>query len=109
VPAADIKTPINTPIYLQTLLSYAIPVDGKERLLLETCNRVRTQLNNLPKDANRIEEFPAVAALAYAIHSLLGFKPWERSTEAPKKPIDLHGSWNDGDDGWFERDEPILD
>jgi len=111
--ATNLENPNSTQIYLQTLLSCGMAENGT-KLSLGDGNSLRTHLNNLPKDASRIEEYPPVAALAYAIHSAIAGRVWERPAETPIKPFDSGPSWNDGvddeyDDGLFDRDEPILE
>jgi hypothetical protein len=106
--AADIKTPNNTPIYLQTLLSCGMP-ESVIRLSFGTCNRLDNYMKNFPVEVKRIEEYPPVAALAYAIHSLLNGKPWERPAEGNEKPNELDTMWNDGEVWGFHSDRPIWE
>ena len=68
-----------TEIYLERIKSLLKPDNrGKKHLILGHREKLRSQLQNLPADARaiKIEDFPAVSALAYAVHSLMANRPW---------------------------------
>jgi hypothetical protein len=78
-PPADFEQPNRTEIYLERIKSLLKPdKHGKKHLILGRCEKLRSQLQNLPSIASavKIEDFPAVGALAYAVHSLMATRPW---------------------------------
>ena len=66
-----------TEVYLQQIRSLLRPSDNRvKRLILGDCQRLRSHIQNMPLDVQKIEEHPAVAALAFAVHSLVATSPW---------------------------------
>ena len=66
-----------TEVYLQQIRSLLRPPDnGGKRLILGDCQRLRSHIQNMPADVQKIEDHPAVAALAYAVHSMVATSPW---------------------------------
>jgi len=67
----------HTEVFLQQLRSLLRPSDGGgKRLILGDCQRLRSHIQNLPVEVQKIEDHPAVAALAYAVHSMVATSPW---------------------------------
>jgi hypothetical protein len=67
----------HTEVFLQQIRSLLRPSDnGGKRLILGDCQRLRSHIQNLPVEVQKIEEHPAVAALAYAVHSMVATSPW---------------------------------
>jgi hypothetical protein len=73
----DFEVPNNFEIYLHRIRScLKAPDSGGKQLILGNCNRLRNYLQNLPPDAVKngsIEEYPAVASLGFAVHTLPKF------------------------------------
>ena len=79
---------LKTEIFLERIRSLLKPdEEGKKHLIIGPCEKLRSQLQNLPADARaiKIEDFPAVAALAYAVHSLMATRPWLQFLEPEYK------------------------
>lgn len=94
-PPDDFEQQNRTEIYLERIKSLLKPgEDGKKHLVLGPCDKLRSQLHNLPSDARKIEieDFPAVSALAYAVHSLMATRTWLQFLEPEYKipTIDDH-------------------
>jgi len=73
----DFQRPNRTEIYLQRIFELI----ASRRLFLGDCSRLKGCLRDLPRDAaqtGQIEQWPAAAALGYAVHTLLVLKPWLR-------------------------------
>jgi len=82
---ADFEQPNKTEIYLERIRSYLTTCeDGRKRLSLGSCDKLRIHLEKLPTDAAKlhIEDFPAVAALGYALHSMAQGRPWMESADS---------------------------
>lgn len=81
-PAYDFEKPNRGEIYLQRIFELLKPgASGKKRLFLGGCNKLHDHLRDLPHYPSQIiqvERWPAVAALGYAVHTLLVYKPWLR-------------------------------
>jgi hypothetical protein len=80
-PPADFHLPNRSEIYLERIKSLLRKDEkGEKRLSLGTCKKLRTHLQDIPADADKyqIEVYPAVAALGYAVHSILSLRPWMR-------------------------------
>ena len=63
-PPHDFEQPNRTEIYLERIRSLLKPgEDGKKHLIIGPCEKLRSQLHNLPADARKIEieDFPAVS------------------------------------------------
>jgi hypothetical protein len=79
-PPYDFERPNRTEVYLQRIFELLRPGRGGEkRLFLGGCSRLQACLRDLPHDAAQrcqIEQWPAAAALGYAVHTLLVLKPW---------------------------------
>lgn len=78
-PPADFNLPNRSEIYLERIKSLLRKDEnGEKRLSLGSCKKLRTYLQDLPADADKhhVEEYPAVAALGYAVHSILSLRPW---------------------------------
>ena len=66
-----------TEVFLQQIRSLLRPSDsGGKRLILGDCQRLRSHIQNMPLDVQKIEDHPGVAALAYAVHSMVATSPW---------------------------------
>ena len=97
-PPYDFDRPNRTEIYLKRIKSFLTPDEkGKKRLFLGQCEKLRSYLHNLPPNLRnqdtttapyggqlKIEGFPAVGSLAYAVHSLANMRPWLRFIEPQK-------------------------
>jgi hypothetical protein len=80
-PPSDFYLLNRSEIYLERIKSFLKPdKNGWKRLILGSCNNLRTHLQNLPGDVSlgKIEDFPAAAALGYAVHSTALLRPWMR-------------------------------
>lgn len=80
-PPADFYLSNQSEVYLERTKSLLRKDEnGEKRLSLGSCKKLRTHLQDLPADAGKhqIEEYPAVAALGYAVHSILSLRPWMR-------------------------------
>ena len=77
---ADFDKPNHFEIYVRRIQSCLSPDDsGNKTLYLGTCDRLRNYLQILPSEAaikGTDEDYPAIAALGYVIHSLSACKPW---------------------------------
>ncbi|BBO82476.1 hypothetical protein DSCO28_30420 [Desulfosarcina ovata subsp. sediminis] len=83
-PPNDFQQPNRTEIYLQRIRSALGPnKNGQKGLHLGNCDKLRAYLQNFPTGAAKIqiEDFPAVAALGYGLHSLAASRPWMESTD----------------------------
>ena len=81
MPPMDFQLTNRSEIYFQRIKSFLRPdKSGWKRLILGSCNNLRTHLQNLPGDVSmgKIEDFPAAAALGYAVHSIAMSRPWMR-------------------------------
>ncbi len=84
-PPDEFEQPNRDEIYLERIRGLLMPDElGKKSLIIGPCEKIRSQLQNLPADARaiKIEDFPAVAALAFAVHSLMATRPWLQFLEA---------------------------
>ncbi|MCK4821405.1 hypothetical protein KA005_36910, partial [bacterium] len=76
----DFDKPNHFEIYVRRIQTCLSPNDsGNKSLYLGACDRLRNYLQILPSDAaikGTDEDYPAIAALGYAIHSLSACKPW---------------------------------
>jgi hypothetical protein len=76
----DFEAPNNFEIYLHRILLCLKPDNkGTKQLVLGNCNRLRNHLQNLPPDAitnGSVEEYPAVASLGFAVHTLMAQRAW---------------------------------
>jgi len=83
---ADFEDHRRTEIYLQSLRSLLQPSPngGGKRLFLGGCQRLRSHLQNMPAEIQKIEDHPAACALAFAAHTLLATAPWLEFT-APER------------------------
>jgi len=73
-----------TKTWFETYLARIHEMFGQKRLHIGTCNRLRNHLQLFSsKDARQREgeDFPPIAALGYALHSLLILKPWSIPVE----------------------------
>jgi hypothetical protein len=100
---ADFGDPHRTEIFLEQIYSLLRPsTSGTKRLFLGECKLLRAHLQNIPVGITAIEESPAVAALGYAVHSLMTMRPWLVFTH-PERTIptdggvwaEVFGSWDD--------------
>jgi hypothetical protein len=70
----------NFEIYLHRIRACLKAQDsGNKQLILGSCNRLRNHLQNLPPDAitnGSVEEYPAVASLGFAVHTIMAQQPW---------------------------------
>lgn len=77
---ADFDKPEHFEIYVRRIESCLSPNDsGNKSLYLGACDRLRNYLQILPSDAaikGAIEDYPAIAALGFLVHSLSAYKPW---------------------------------
>lgn len=81
-PPSDFEDTRRDAIYLQTVKSLlSSEIDGGKRLLIGDNRLLRAHLQNVPSDLKRVEEIPALAALAYACHTLLATTPWLEYTD----------------------------
>ena len=122
-PPADFQLPNRSEIYLERIKSLLRKDEtGEKRLSLGLCKKLRTQLQDLPADADKyqIEVYPAVAALGYAVHSILSLRPWmsfvkheqairtirddyeDFAAYQQREALDQLSSFNEGydDEGW---------
>mgnify|MGYP001819833757 FL=1 len=113
-PPNDFEQPNRTEIFLERVRSLLKPDEvGKKQLIIGPCEKLRSQLQNLPADAGKliIEHFPAIAAISYVIHSLTANRPWLQFLEPDYKMPTIVDPWfeelygNDdayesSDDGW---------
>ncbi len=87
-PPYDFEKPNRGEIYLQRVFELLRPREsGKKRLFLGGCNKLRGYLMDLPHDTaqiGQIDRCPAVAALGYAVHTMLVYRPWLRFLEPQK-------------------------
>ena len=81
--AYDFEKPNRGEIYLQRISELLKPGDsGKKRLHIGGCNKLRGNINDFPHgtaEITQVERWPALAALGYAVHTMLVYKPWLRS------------------------------
>lgn len=115
-PPSDFEESRRDQLYLQTIRSLVSPsAQGGKRLLIGDNRRLRAHLQNVPPDIRKVDEVPALAALAYAAHTILGTTPWLRFCPTRRDgfsavdlfPWDDHiapQSWED-DEAWFGEDE----
>ena len=69
-------------IYLRRIQTCLVPdAEGRKGLILGSCNLLRNYLQNVPADASKrsADEYPAIAALGFVLHSLKTIRPWEHS------------------------------
>jgi len=82
----DFETPNNFEIYLHRIRACLKAHDsGKKQLVLDKANRLRNHLQNLPPDAitnGSVEEYPAVASLGFAAHTLMAQRSWLKYAES---------------------------
>lgn len=76
----DFDKPNHFEIYVRRIQSCLSPNDsGNKSLYLGDCDRLRNYLQVLPSDAaikGTVEDYPAIAALGFLVHSLSAYKPW---------------------------------
>jgi len=76
------ERPNNFEIYYRQMDSCLTPpANGKKRLFLGSCTKLRNYVQNLPPDIaikGDIDSYPAVFVLGALVHNLLIRKPWER-------------------------------
>jgi hypothetical protein len=105
---SDFQAQNRSEIYLERIWSYLKPgPDGKKRLILGKCERLRSHLQNLPKEVQSIEDYPGVAALGYALHSLESMKAWMKSIAAGRYVDSGYEDWERelwGDDDDIDND-----
>lgn len=100
VPPAGFEDPNRTEVYLQQIWSLLRPsIHGKKRLVLGDCQRLRAHLQNLSIEVKQIEDYPAVAALAYAVSSLEATRPWLAFTQHEQYQPTIIGDF-EGLDRW---------
>ena len=79
---SDFERPNNFEIYYRQMDSCLTPpAKGKKRLILDSCNKLRNHIQNLPADVaskGDINSYPAVFVLGALIHTLLILKPWRK-------------------------------
>ena len=84
----DFEKPNRGEIYLQRIFELLKPgASGKKRLSLGGCNKLRGNISDFPHGAaqiGQVERWPAVAALGYAVHTMLVYKPWLRFLKPQK-------------------------
>jgi hypothetical protein len=82
----DFETPNNFEIYLHRIRACLKAHDsGKKQLVLDKANRLRNHLQNLPPDAitnGSVEEYPALASLGFAVHTLMAQRAWLKHAES---------------------------
>lgn len=79
---ADYEQPNAFEIYLRRIQSCLVAREGgKKGLVLGPCHRLQNHLQNVPADATKrsADEYPAVAALGYVLHSIKTVQPWKYS------------------------------
>jgi hypothetical protein len=108
VQPADFHSQNRSEIYLERIWSDLKPgSDGTKRILLGECDRLRAHLHNLPKEIQSIEDYPAVAALGYAVHSLELMKPWKKSRATGRYVDSDEGGWEY--ESWGDEDDDADD
>lgn len=81
-PPADFEDTRKDAIYLQTAKSLLNSAMGSGKRLLIGENRLlRAHLKSVPPDIRKVEDIPALAALAYSCHTLLADQPWLETTK----------------------------
>lgn len=120
-PPSDFEEARRDVLYLETIKQLLSPgLSGEKRLIIGDHRRLRAHLQNVPPDIGKVESVPALSALAYACHQLLGTTPWLQFTQPQKfDPTIRDGfaqvdafpwdygpppDWED-DAGWFGDDE----
>jgi hypothetical protein len=82
----DFEASNNFEIYLHRIRACLKAHDsGKKQLILGNCNGLRNHLQNLPPDAitnGSVEDYPAVASLGFALHTLMAQRPWVKHAES---------------------------
>jgi hypothetical protein len=82
----EFEAPNNFEIYLHRIRScLKAPDSGEKQLILGNGNRLRNHLQNLPPDAitnGSVEQYPAVASLGFAVHTLMAQRPWINHAES---------------------------
>jgi hypothetical protein len=82
----DFEAPNNFEIYLHRIRACLKAQDsGNKQLILGNCNKLRNHLQNLPPDAitnGSVEQYPAVASLGFAAHTLVAQRPWIKHAES---------------------------
>ena len=101
---ADFGDPHRTEIFLEQIYSLLRPsTSGTKRLFLGECKLLRAHLQNIPVGITAIEESPAVAALGYAVHSLMTMRPWLVFTHPERTIPTNRGSWAEVYGSWDDR------
>ena len=73
---SDFENTRRDDLYLQTVKQLLIPTaDGYKRLFIDDNRHLRTRLQNTPSDIRKVGEVPALAAVIYALHTLLATSP----------------------------------
>ena len=92
IPAYNIKQPGSFSYYAR-LIGDHLKADEK-LLFLGDCTRLQGYIEHFPEEAGvkgTPEEFPAIAALGYAVASLRNYRPWEyygQQDPGPTPPLD---------------------
>ncbi len=86
-------------IYVERIRECLSPDEtGQKRLVLRDCQIIRTRIQNMPPEAidkADVDQFPAIAAVGFAVHSLSEAKPWESQVNNFN-----HDNFYDYDDAW---------
>lgn len=81
-PPSDFMETRRDIIYLQTVKQLlSTNSHGYKRLLIGNNPKLRAHLQNVPPDLGHVEDVPALAALAYATHTILATTPWLQFTQ----------------------------
>jgi hypothetical protein len=81
-PPSDFEETRRDELYLQTVRQLLSPGPcGVKRLIVGSNPKLRAYLQNVPPDLGHVEDVPALAALAYAAHTILATMPWLQFTQ----------------------------
>lgn len=81
-PPSDFEDARKDQVYLQTIRQLLSPgPDGVKRLLIGDNPKLRSHLQNVQPDIRKVEQAPALAALAFSAHTILATTPWLEFTE----------------------------
>lgn len=72
-----------------------MPARTAGRLFLGECKLLRAYLQNIPVGITVIEDQPAVAALAYAVHTMVTMRPWLVFTQPERTIPTDKGFWTE--------------
>lgn len=92
-PPLDIERFDAFSIYLSQVLTCLEPNrEGRKRLVIRSCSILRNQLQAVPQPGESkgkltADDFPAVAAAGFAVHSLMIIRPWMTRTETVRQSL----------------------